>query len=45
MLVSADLASWHPIFTNAPVFGELDFTDEVAAGPSGRFYRATEVRP
>jgi hypothetical protein len=39
---SADLLSWSPVYTNAPVTGSLSFLDSSAASEPQRFYRAEE---
>jgi alpha-tubulin suppressor-like RCC1 family protein len=40
---SADLVTWEPIHTNAPVIGVLDWVDRSATNGT-QFYRATEAR-
>jgi uncharacterized delta-60 repeat protein len=38
--VSADMAAWVPVSTNALVGGRFDYSEPIAEAPTGRFYRA-----
>jgi alpha-tubulin suppressor-like RCC1 family protein len=40
---STNLSDWHPIYTNVPSMGPIDFIDAQSQGRQRRFYRAAEV--
>jgi hypothetical protein len=39
---SSDLLTWQPIFTNPPVIGPLEFTDQGVSDQPAKYYRASE---
>ncbi|MDB6019307.1 MAG: hypothetical protein JWR19_3796 [Pedosphaera sp.] len=41
--VTTDLQHWHPIVTNTPVSGSVQFLDSAATNPPPRFYRAHQL--